>query len=720
MELLRRFLVGLLGMIDGAVYSLITWIYDLLLEIANVSVFKEGFVKELAGRIYALLGLIMVFRVAISLIRYIANPDEFSDNLKGGKKLVLNILMVLVLIVITPWVFEKLGTLQQAILNEGVVENLVLGADGGASNKADAGDRIKMRIFTAFYRPDDEACYESLTSVGVGSRGADGKIDVSGMNFSGGGCGHLSAEAAAIYRKNYYRADVEKLVNEEIPGENEPLFMVRKHDNLESQEEENEYAITYMFIVSTVAGVFVALIFLNFCIDIAIRSIKFGFLQIISPIPIISYLDPNSSKNGMFSRWLKETSKTYADLFVRLAAVYFAITLITNIDTSGIGIMAKVFVIFAILIFAGQLPRLISELFGIKVEGNFSLNPLSKINSSPIAGAVAGGIVGGAAGIASNLAASPVGEKISSGISSGREKVTNVVNKGAEKVKSIAGSAGGTISSHAPAPLRAVGHGVQTVAKNVARPVGAATKSTLSSFAGGASAMARGAMAGSRGKGSVIGAGFQGATESSRARNARAGGFNVIDKVHDKFTDIAGIRSSTGTTSEIENQMKINSMEISNLKRDETVYAQQAAEVLKTNPAAYNEAFQFKIEKDENGNAQLDESGNIKRKYTYQSYDDYFNRQASDVTQATIENRASHIMVEKNYGNDETSHAKAMLEARNEIARERGMITQQEYTNYQIIQHSRDDADREARTLEKRNKELQGYLDSRGGRPPKK
>ncbi len=723
MELLRRFLVGLLGMVDGAVYTLISIVYELLLKIANVSIFDESFLEAFASRVYGLLGLIMIFRVSFSLIQYIVNPDTFTDKLKGGKRLVLNVLMVLVLIVITPMAFTKLNELQKTILNEGVVEKLIFGSTGNAANKEKMGDEIKMLVFTAFYRPDDEACYQMLTSVGVGGS----NTDTSNVNFGGEACGGLSSEAVAIYQKNYYAADVSNLVNEEVPGENEPLFMVKKRasegENGETggseEKAENEYAINYMFVISTVAGVFVALIFLNFCIDIAIRAVKFGFLQVIAPIPIISYLDPNSSKNGMFSRWLKEVFKTYADLFVRLASVYFAITLIANLQVSGEGIMTKVFVIFGILIFAGQVPRLISELFGIKVEGNFSLNPLSKIRTSPIANAVAAGAVGGAAGLASNLAASPLGEKIGSTINTGREKVTNVVNKGAEKVKSMASSAGGTVASHAPAPVQAFGRGVQTAAKTVAKPVGAAAKSTMSTFAGGVSGMARGAMAGSRGKSSPVDAGFQGATESSRARNARVGGFNAMDKVYDKFTDIAGIRQETGTTSEIENQMKINSMAISDYKRDEATYARQVSRISEANSTEFNKAFAYELEKDDNKNAQLDEDGNIKRTYKYKDYDSYFKDNTADVTQQALENRAGQIMHEKNYASDETGHARAMLEARNEIARERGMITEHEYNDYRIARDSMNQANRDARNLEKRNKELQGYLNAKSGKPPK-
>ena len=136
---------------------------------------------------------------------------------------------------------------------------------------------------------------------------------------------------------------------------------------------------------------------------------KLGFLQLISPIPIISYIDPSSSKNGMFSKWLKEVGKTYADLFIRLGAVYFAITLIAalmqNSDLGTTNFLARVFIILGILIFANQIPKLIGDLLGVKIDGNFSLNPMRKINSSPIANAVVGGEAGLGGGGVANAAA---------------------------------------------------------------------------------------------------------------------------------------------------------------------------------------------------------------------------------------------------------------------------------------------------------------------------
>ena len=69
----------------------------------------------------------------------------------------------------------------------------------------------------------------------------------------------------------------------------------------------------------------VVLLLINFCMDVAVRSIKLAFLQLVAPIPIISYIDPKSGKDGLFKKWYDMCFKTYLSLFIRLLALYFAI-----------------------------------------------------------------------------------------------------------------------------------------------------------------------------------------------------------------------------------------------------------------------------------------------------------------------------------------------------------------------------------------------------------
>ena len=56
---------------------------------------------------------------------------------------------------------------------------------------------------------------------------------------------------------------------------------------------KNSYNFNYVLIIP--ASLFLIFVLISMALDVAIRSIKFGFLQLIAPIPIASYIDPSTS-----------------------------------------------------------------------------------------------------------------------------------------------------------------------------------------------------------------------------------------------------------------------------------------------------------------------------------------------------------------------------------------------------------------------------------------
>ena len=74
-------------------------------------------------------------------------------------------------------------------------------------------------------------------------------------------------------------------------------------------------------------------VIITYCISVATRVIQLAYLQLIAPVPILSYI---SDPEGSFKNWTKQCMTTYLDLFIRLAVVYFAIFLIMDIISEGI------------------------------------------------------------------------------------------------------------------------------------------------------------------------------------------------------------------------------------------------------------------------------------------------------------------------------------------------------------------------------------------------
>ena len=125
-KLMKQFFFG----IDQVVYNAISSIYDLLISIARTSVLTQADILEMADRIYKLLAIFMIFKVTLSLITYVVNPDEFSDKSKGISKLSTNIVISLGLLILTPYIFTMAYRLQTIILEDNSLATLIFGQKG--------------------------------------------------------------------------------------------------------------------------------------------------------------------------------------------------------------------------------------------------------------------------------------------------------------------------------------------------------------------------------------------------------------------------------------------------------------------------------------------------------------------------------------------------------------------------------------------------------------
>lgn len=400
METALSYFISIGLWLDKIIYSGIGLVYELLMEIADFEIFSQGTIEEFSKRIYALLGIFMLFKLTFSLITYVVNPDEMADKTKGMASIGKNVIISLVMILLTPYIFAEAYNLQNIILNEHTLENLVFGTQSSSTNSTSrAGEILQFNLFSQFVRPNVEEIPDLKSCDIMYELGEDGNYKKEQFEGNDSVNHYVVNEACfssleglfdeTTYFLNYKQAFVEQkyglLVN--IP---EVYKATHKIDNV-------EYPIlNYQFLLSTVVGFVVLIVLLNFCLDIATRSIKLAFYQIISPIPIISMCDPKSSKSGMFSKWVKACFNTYLSLFIRLLALYLAIYIITAVvqDATFDGI-ASIFIIIGALIFAKELPKIITDLTGIKLDGKFTLNPFKKIQDEAIGGKRLGGAVGG-------------------------------------------------------------------------------------------------------------------------------------------------------------------------------------------------------------------------------------------------------------------------------------------------------------------------------------
>lgn len=384
-EIVARFLSFWL---DKVVYGFIPTVYNILTDIAETTIFSQDIIDLFASKIYALLGIFMLFKVSFSILTYIVDPDAFLDKSKGFSKLISNIIITLVLLVLTPWIFSQAMDIQSIVLRDNIIGSLFSVTGTDATSNGDPGNKMAYETFKAFYHIDTNLFPECESGESSALADPDGCVAKLGLTNDEGN--QLKDTLNYAYNTN-------------------SVSIYMDYDLLNLKDTGDEFVFYYLPVVSTICGVVILLLLIVFCFDIAVRSIKLGFLNVIAPIPIISRIDPKKGKET-FDKWVKLCISTYLDLFVRLLAIYFAVFIISQVidlqfvsletgTSKDVGAFVKVFIILGALIFAKQFPKLIEDITGIKMDGKFTLNPMSKLRQTPLVGAgvtTAAALAGGA------------------------------------------------------------------------------------------------------------------------------------------------------------------------------------------------------------------------------------------------------------------------------------------------------------------------------------
>ena len=393
------FLLGwirsILGTIDGVIYGFINTFYQLFAYISRMTLFSTEMFEKFSSRIYMILGIVMLFKIAFSLISYLANPDDLTDSKKGVGNIVMRIVVSLIVLTFVPTIFSTAFQIQTMIVEDNVLGNLILGGKDRSTEEnqkvlASSGKTIAFDILSAFYYMEpvvkDYYCEEDSESSDLvcdytkdPNWDEDGSDNYQNIMFAN----TESDESNALYRNiNTYLV----YMNREVGGDGNPYG-------------HGYYGMHYSIVFSTIAGLVVVWIFLGFCFDVALRAVKLAALQLIAPIPILSYIDPKKGED-IFKKWISNCVSTYLNLFVRLIAIFFVIFVCAEISSSGIQIwgfdkngvfttntltdtgifasLAKVFIYIGLFMFAKDAPKLIGDLFGIKLEGSFGMNIAKK------------------------------------------------------------------------------------------------------------------------------------------------------------------------------------------------------------------------------------------------------------------------------------------------------------------------------------------------------
>ncbi len=399
----------IVGIIDGLLYGLGAELYGLMMDIASAKVFSNDTIQNVSMRVYQLLGLVMLFRLIFAFLTYVINPEDMTDKNKGYTKIVKKIFTSLALVIITPWLFTQSRNLQIYIINDRLIEYFIFGTTG--SSDARPGYTLMYTVAKTFYVPyscADADCKEKQDTKSALCTGV--AWDENLPKFTEQSGKHILDTSSSAFGKCGYGADdqdyANRLWNATHP-DNDGKYQLITLTGLARDYSGDNFKINFQwpFVGSTLVGGFICYVLLIMCMDIALRSVKLSFYEMIAPVPILSNLGFKDGKDSMLNKWFHEVLKTYADLFTRVAGLQISIFAIQELVNNGLAkndnnIFVTLFLIIGALMFAKKLPDILKGM-GINFEGGGSFNIKKKLSEGIPTGAkrlgAAGlGLLGGA------------------------------------------------------------------------------------------------------------------------------------------------------------------------------------------------------------------------------------------------------------------------------------------------------------------------------------
>lgn len=429
---------SIFALLDRVAYWVLGFMYEILFNVASADIFSNETIKNFYGRIQLILGVFMIFKLAVTIIQGILNPDTFTDKKSGFGNIISRVITAIVLLaVLTPinipsarseyeiqlnnngLLFGTLYSLQTRILENNTLGRLILGttdnATGGPSTDDDTltgadkqAAKLKQsaNIFTS-------TVLKGFVRLNVKGKDENGEILDDETNPDHRVCEYVDQETLDVYTA-YDASPNEILALINASCETQGGFFSDILALYPRLTGKDKYIFAYMPVISTVVAVIFIWILLGEIITIAIRSIKLAVLRLIAPIPIISHIQP-SKDGGAFGAWTKALTSTYLELFLHLAVIYFIIFLIQDMIVNGIvintgtgvvGIISMIFIWIGMFFFIKQAPKFIMNVLGIKSSGgNLGLSAIMGGTAMALGGGGAAGFALGALNGAENATA---------------------------------------------------------------------------------------------------------------------------------------------------------------------------------------------------------------------------------------------------------------------------------------------------------------------------
>lgn len=343
----------LISLLDWMVYTLVSASYTVFLAVSEINLFAtEGGAEvyaQITRQLYTVIGIGMIFVFAYQLLLLVINPD--GNGKSSPSKLFKDTVISIIFIIVMPTIFNYMTLFQSHVLRNNTIPAIMLGTNASTDVGPGAGNKLAMMVYISFYHPQGTD-YSTFY-------GTDGQLrsqPISGDCEDTEVCNTFMS-ALQSFESNYKISAITGVT-------------ALRH------AIDSDTGMSYMWLVVTACGVAVIWFFISYAIDIGVRAVKLGFLQLIAPIPVMLRVFPNSKKT--FETWLGEVTRTYLEIFIRLAVIFFIVRLCqlvpefinaiftSNDNISGNGLVkcvATVCLILGLLKFAKDAPDLIKAIF---------------------------------------------------------------------------------------------------------------------------------------------------------------------------------------------------------------------------------------------------------------------------------------------------------------------------------------------------------------------
>ena len=354
------FLRQCLFWIDSLGFHFLDDAYNFLIQV--MAGFSETAIKTIINDIgksaYVIVGIFALFKAAVSLINAIIDPEKISDKHKGIGNILIHVVGSIALFIAVPLIFDASRYVQKIIVTENYIPQLILGVDLTDYQLDENGDII--------VNPDSSNNPGELFQLIIM------KAAVTPNDLCDSG---VCLQAKEVYENNQVRAiTVSKFINE--------------YEKIDA--ETYEWAYNYTPFILLVGGLFATYVIISFTIDIAIRNVELLVLEILSPLFIVTFVDPKMADSGAFKKWVQACIKTYVSLFIKIAIITLMLFFISELNKAdglfgNMGDFLKLFMFIAILIFAKKAPKWLGNILGIDMADS-GLSMTKKLAGAALVG----------------------------------------------------------------------------------------------------------------------------------------------------------------------------------------------------------------------------------------------------------------------------------------------------------------------------------------------